>query len=213
MLLSWNAHPRRERLSRPQVAACLRVTEPSSHYWQCWAVVCPWPAGCLCAQAAWGQGGRRSAKTNTLCWNPDSPHRPNSASERCSGCLNCSLDLAQCHAKDPGICPRCFLANEFSKYLEHRRVQCQGMAPPWRVTGSSLCCPCWSQSACSVPRSSRAEYYPEEQILSVGRVAVFWVFTQHQKWPCKYCLLIHKLIQKSNKTFFLKCSAPGLKQL
>ena len=180
-LLSWNAHPRRVRLSRPQVAARVCVTEPSSHYWKCSMVVCSWPAGCLCAEPACGWGGRLSAKTDTLCWHLDSPRGPNSVSERCCGCLDCSLGLAQCHAKDPGIYPHCFPANKSSKNLERRGVQCQDTAPPWRVTGSSpvltmlepvkLLCTMLLKSRIL---SRRAKYW-----LSVRRFPVLWVLTQH----------------------------------
>lgn len=181
-LLSWNAHPRRVRLSRPQVAARLCVTEPSSHYWKCLMVVCSWPAGCLCTEPAWGRGGRQSAKTNTLRWNLDSPCGPNSVSEWCCGCLDCSLDLAQCHAKDPGIYPCCFPANKSSKYLEHCGVQCQDTAPPRRDTGSSLVLTMLElvKLLCTMLLkrrilSRRARWY----WLSVRRVPVLWVLTQH----------------------------------
>lgn len=91
------------------------------------------------AQSQPGAKGRLHwAKTNTLCWNPDSTHGQNSVSEWWCGCLDCSHDLAWCHDKDPGMYPRCFPANKSSKNLEHHRVRCQYTAPPWRVTGSSL---------------------------------------------------------------------------
>lgn len=136
-LLSRNAHPGRVRLSRPQVAARWCVTEPCSRYWKGSAVLCSQPAGCPCAEPAWGRGCLHWAKTNTLCWNPDSTHGQNSVSEWWCGCLDCSHDLAWRHAKDPGMHPRCFLANKSSKNLEHHRVRCQYTAPPWRGTGSS----------------------------------------------------------------------------
>lgn len=182
-LLSWNAHPRRVRLSRPQVAARLCVTEPSSHYWKCLMVT----GGVLMAswvplhRASLGPG-RQPAKTNTLRWNLDSPCGPNSVSEWCCGCLDCSRDLAQCHAKDPGIYPCCFPANKSSKYLEHCGVQCQDTAPPRRDTGSSLVLtmlePVKLLCTMLLKRrilSRRARWY----WLSVRRVPVLWVPTQH----------------------------------
>lgn len=122
LLLSGNADPRMVSLSRPRVFACLFITEAYFHYRMCWMLACWWVAGWLCTEPTWGQGGLQWAKANMLCWSLDSTGGPNSTSEVCAGCLDCSFGLANFHAKDPDMYdpdPRCFPTNKSSKNLEH----------------------------------------------------------------------------------------------
>lgn len=123
-------------------------------------VVCSWPAGCLCKELAWGWGRLQWAKMSMLCWNLDSSHGPNSVSEWCCGCLDWSLDLAQCHAKDPGMYLHCFLTNKSSKYLEHCWVQCQEHSTSLES--------CWMQPCAGHAGASQVAVYhaPRSRILS-----------------------------------------------
>lgn len=141
LLLSGNADPKMVRLSRLRVFACLCITEPSSHYRMCWTLACWWAAGWLCAEPTWGQGRLQWAKANTLCWSLDNTGGPNSASEVCAGCLDCSFGLANCHAKDPDMYPCCFPTNKSSKNLPRGVAMTFG-----RSLDQALSWPCWSQS-------------------------------------------------------------------
>lgn len=153
------------------------------------------------AEPAWGRGLLHWAKTSMPCWNPDSTHGQNSASEGWCGCLHCSHGLAWRHAKDPGMYPRCLPVNKSSKSLEHCRVWCQYTAPPWRGTGSSLVLAVLEQSNCSVPCSSRAEYCPEEQNIICEKSSSSLSSYSASKGASTYSVLTHKLIQKARTPF------------
>lgn len=135
----------------------------------------------VCAEPAWGWAVRQLAKTNTLCWNLDSPYWPHSVFECCCGCLDCSLDLEQCHVS----CQRSwhlstlFPANKSSQTLEHHGVQCQDTAPPQKVTGSSPALSVQEQAniLCTMLLKKMVFSWKVKYWLSVRRAPLCWVLS------------------------------------
>lgn len=178
-LLSGNAQPGRVRLSRPQVAAAdvfLSRAPVAGRAGQC----CPHSQlGAPVQSQSGARGWLHWAKTNTLCWNPDSTHGQNSVSE-------CGVGVWIAHMTWHGAMP---------KILAYIHVVCQLICLPktWSITGCDVntqhllgevldlawCWPCWSSQVALYHAPQEQHIVQKSKILSVRRVPVLSVLTQH----------------------------------